>query len=86
MFSDNTSQFEKCPKCRSKNAKEVSFTWWGGALGPKMFNHVKCQTCGKGYNGETGKDNDNKIIVYNLVGFVIVSVLFALGSFLMRSL
>jgi predicted RNA-binding Zn-ribbon protein involved in translation (DUF1610 family) len=62
----NTTQYAPCPKCGQSNAKKVSFTWWGGALGPRMFTHVKCPNCGPEYNGRTGKSNRTDILIYFL--------------------
>lgn len=76
------NQFAQCPKCSDSNAKQVGFTWWGGVIGPKMFSHVKCQACGKTYNGKTGKDNTTNIIVYSLVlGAIAFLLFFAIGFF-----
>ena len=68
----NPTQYAPCPKCGQINAKKVNFTWWGGALGPSMFTHVKCQNCSTQYNGKTGKSNQNNIIIYFVASFVIV--------------
>jgi hypothetical protein len=68
----NQIQYAPCPNCGQSNAKKVSYTWWGGALGPAMFTHVKCQNCGTQYNGKTGKSNQQSIIIYNVVVFVVV--------------
>ena len=68
----NTTQFAACPKCGQTNAQKVGFTWWGGALGPRLFTHVKCQNCGTEYNGKTGQSNQNNILIYFLVSFLIV--------------
>ncbi len=65
------TQTAPCPNCGQSNAKPVTYTWWGGAIGPKMLNHVKCQNCNTQYNGKTGKSNTQSIIIYNLVVFVI---------------
>ena len=54
----------------------MKFTWWGGALGPKLLTHVKCNACGNRYNGKTGQDNTTKIVVYSLVVGGIFFVLF----------
>jgi len=35
------------------------------------LTHVKCQACGKQYNGKTGKDNTTNIAIY----FVVVGLL-----------
>jgi predicted nucleic-acid-binding Zn-ribbon protein len=67
----NPTQYAPCPSCGQNNAQKVNFTWWGGALGPRLFTHVKCQNCGTEYNGKTGKSNTNNIIIYFAAGFVI---------------
>ncbi len=64
-------EFAPCPKCGGTTAKRINFTWWGGALGPRMFTHVKCLGCGTHYNGKTGRSNNTAIAVYTLVGLVI---------------
>src|SRR2546423_12142955 len=33
------SAFAPCPACSSPDARKVTFTWWGGLLGPALFNH-----------------------------------------------
>ena len=67
----NPIQYAPCPKCGQSVAKKVGYTWWGGALGPSMFTHVKCQNCNTQYNGKTGQSNQNNIIIYFLVSLVI---------------
>lgn len=58
----------------------MSFTWWGGVIGPRVLTHVKCPQCRHAYNGKTGRDNTNGIIIYSAVvaivvfGFVIVLI------------
>jgi transposase-like protein len=84
----NATPYAPCPNCGQSNAKKVGFTWWGGALGPRMFTHVKCQNCGAEYNGKTGKSNQQNIIIYTLVGFVIAFCAcggFAVLSYLLSS-
>ncbi len=68
-------QFAPCPKCRNADAQQLSFTWWGGVIGPKLFTHVKCQSCGAKYNGKTGKNNITNIIIYFAIVGIIVFVL-----------
>jgi len=65
-------QYAPCPNCGQSNAKKVTATWWGGAIGPSLMTHVKCQSCGAQYNGKTGQSNQNNIIIYFLASFVIV--------------
>jgi rubredoxin len=70
-----------CPQCKGTELSQPSFTWWGGALGPRLLNHVKCQTCGMGFNAKTGKSNTPAIVIYQVVALVIViglSFLFAI--------
>lgn len=75
-------QYAPCPSCRQSVAQKMSFTWWGGLLGPKLLTHVKCQACGKTYNGKTGKDNTTNIVIYFAVVFVVVLflVIFLIGG------
>lgn len=65
-----------CPNCGSTDIKKVGYTWWGGALGPKMLHHVKCNTCGTAYNGKTGQSNTMKILLYNMAVIVIIILLY----------
>ena len=77
------NQFAPCPKCGQTNARQLSFTWWGGAVGPKVLTHVKCESCGAKYNGKTGRSNAAGIAVYMLVvGVLSFVVFFALAFFL----
>ncbi len=76
---ETTAQYQPCPQCGSTNASKVKFTWWGGALGPSMLRHVKCNNCGTEYNGKTGKSNQTNIILYFAVTFVVA--LCACGGF-----
>ncbi|HTN74418.1 MAG TPA: hypothetical protein VL096_04195 [Pirellulaceae bacterium] len=64
-------QFAPCPKCGCTYATKVSFTWWGGLVGPALLSHVTCQQCRTAYNGKSGKSNDTAIMVYFLVTFVL---------------
>lgn len=64
-----------CPRCMGSNVEQPSFTWWGGALGPKLFNHRVCRQCDYGFNGETGLPNRNKVIAYTVIVNAIALVL-----------
>lgn len=72
MTQIQSTQYAPCPNCGSTSATKVGFTWWGGALGPVLFTHVKCNNCKTEYNGKTGKSNQNSIIVYSVVMFAMV--------------
>src|SRR5262245_21157001 len=69
-----------CPKCKNTSATKVRFTWWGGALGPKLFNVVQCTRCSTRFNGKTGGSLTNVIIVYQVVAFGVALLLF--GAYL----
>lgn len=84
MESPVPSQNAPCPKCGSTDAKKVSYTWWGGFLGPKMFNHVKCNSCGTTYNSKTGKSNTPAIIIYNVAVLFVCLVLYLIVQFGMQ--
>lgn len=70
-------EYAPCPKCNTAAAEQMSFTWWGGIIGPKILTHVKCRNCGATYNGKTGKDNTTNIIIYSVIVGLIVFFLFA---------
>ncbi|MBC8230928.1 hypothetical protein H8E77_15360 [bacterium] len=72
------SEYVPCPKCGGSEVKKIGFTWWGGALGPRLLNHVKCQKCGTTYNGKSGKSNAIAIAVYSVIVLIIVIVVLAL--------
>jgi hypothetical protein len=76
VLSGSPGKYAPCPVCGQRNAKEIQFTWWGGAVGPSMFTHVKCQSCKMEYNGKTGRSNDGAIAVYTIVCTAILLGLF----------
>jgi hypothetical protein len=74
----NASGHARCPVCRGDSgASPVGFTWWGGVLGPKLLNHVKCLDCSATYNGKTGKSNQSAIAIYMIVTTGIVLAIIA---------
>jgi hypothetical protein len=63
----------QCPKCGSRRSTKVSFTWWGGVLGPSLFSMVQCHRCSTQYNSKTGKPVGGvQILTYSLVSLAIV--------------
>lgn len=70
-MQNQLQEYMPCPKCGKTDAKKVTFTWWGGALGPALFKQVKCNNCGTEYNSQTGESNQQKILLYILGSFVI---------------
>lgn len=63
-----------CPSCRATGARAVTFSWWGGVLGPKLLNHVECVRCGTTFNGRSGQPNTLGIAVYLLVSLVVIGL------------
>ncbi len=61
----------RCPKCGDTSSTKVGFTWWGGALGPKLFHVVRCGGCRAQYNGRTGGKLTTTIVVYQLVAVAV---------------
>ena len=76
-----TGEYAACPKCGGSGAELVKFSWWGGVLGPKMLTHVKCPSCGKKYNGKSGKENTAGIVVYSLVVGILSFILMLVAVF-----
>ena len=84
------TNYAPCPQCRQSAAEKMKFTWWGGILGPRILTHVKCQACGKQYNGKTGKENTAGIAIYMVVVGIacvamILVVFVALGMLMYAS-
>jgi len=67
--------YVNCPRCGSSDIKKVTYTWWGGAVGPRLLNHVKCNSCGMAYNGKTGQSNTTAIVIYSVVALAIALAL-----------
>src|SRR5438445_9083570 len=58
-------QYATCPNCRAPgDATRLSYTLWGGFIGPMIINHVRCNQCGTAYNGNTGKYNTTNIAIF----------------------
>jgi transposase-like protein len=78
------AEFAPCPQCGSVKAEKVSYTIWGGMIGPRLLNHVKCQDCKATFNGKTGKSNTGAITIYLVAMFVLAFVIFFVAA-LVRS-
>ena len=66
-----------CPGCRQDVVPvPITFTWWGGVLGPRLLSHVRCPGCSTRFNGKTGAANTTAIAIYlvivGLVSFALV--------------
>ena len=72
----------QCPQCRGEaEPRPVGFTWWGGLIGPRLFNHVECPRCGARFNGRTGQSNTTAIAIYMVVlGALTLGLVLALTS------
>src|SRR4051794_17358798 len=69
------STYAPCPNCQNSYANPVSFTWWGGMLGPKLLTHVKCASCGTAYNGKSGASNAANIAIYSVIMLVVAGAI-----------
>lgn len=69
--NDKVVSSAPCPSCQNKFAEKITFTIWGGLVGPKLFKHSKCTNCGTKFNYKTGKSNLIPIVIYTVVGFLI---------------
>lgn len=76
------SGYYSCPDCGADAAERVTFTWWGGFIGPMLFSHVSCRNCGTTYNGRSGKSNTAAIILYLTIPAVIGLILAVIGGIL----
>jgi len=65
-----------CPRCGCPETSPVSFTWWGGVLGPKLLHVVKCHNCGQQFNGKTGRSNAAGIAIYTIVALILCIIVF----------
>jgi hypothetical protein len=81
-YAAGAGQYVACPRCQRPDPEKVGFTWWGGAIGPRLLSHVKCRWCGLQYNGKTGQSNTTGIVIYSVVLFLIglgVALIFILS-------
>ena len=69
--ASGAKQYAPCPSCGGVFAKKISWTLWGGVIGPALLTHVKCANCGTAYNGKTGRSNATAITVFLVVGIVL---------------
>ena len=80
--SDLPDGWVRCPQCQGTNVQMPGFTWWGGALGQKLLDHVKCQSCSHTYNAKTGKSNTPAIVIYQVVMVLgLLGIFYALDIF-----
>jgi len=63
-----------CPRCGRNDVAQIKFTWWGGAIGPRMLHHVRCRGCGTAFNHRTGGSNAAQIGVYVAVIAVVMVI------------
>jgi hypothetical protein len=67
-------RYADCPHCDCPGrADRVTFTWWGGLIGPALLTHVRCRECGWCYNGKTGSDNLVNIFLYVVIPLAVLA-------------
>ena len=75
-----TGPYANCPNCGERgDAYRVSWTLWGGFVGPWVLTHVRCNSCDTTYNGKTGKDNTLGIVLWIVIPAAIGLMLGVLG-------
>ncbi|WP_160319505.1 hypothetical protein [Herpetosiphon geysericola] len=72
-----SSPYVPCPRCHSTMSTKVTMSWWGGVVGTKMTNLVKCPQCKLQYNGKTGASVKQFIVLY--MGFWVILTLVVLA-------
>jgi ribosomal protein L32 len=81
-----TGPYATCPNCGERgDAHRVSYTLWGGFVGPWLLTHVRCNNCGTAYNGKTGNYNTTGIVLWVVIPLAITIVAVVFGT-LMRLL
>lgn len=79
------SKYKPCPRCGTRGAKRVIWTFWGSFYGPALFTHVRCRECGYTYNGRSGRSNLIPAIVFVAVPLLIILAIFGVvGWFIHR--
>lgn len=67
---------ERCPECGSRRYTKVTYTWWGGLIGPAIFSMVRCDRCDTTFNRKHGtRVGATQILIYSLVGLVLALIL-----------
>jgi len=66
------SDYVPCPRCGTRGAERVVFTFWGSFYGPALFTHVQCPKCYYKYNGKTGRSNLIPALVFVLVPLLLI--------------
>ena len=71
-------EWADCPNCGAPgDATRLTYTFWGGFIGPMIINTVRCNQCGTTYNGKSGDYNTTRIIIYYAVSIGIALVILA---------
>jgi hypothetical protein len=74
-------EWAECPNCGAPgDAYRLSWTWWGGMIGPLFICHVRCNRCGGTYNGKSGDYNTTRIIIYYAINLGVGLLIF-IGCF-----
>jgi len=66
----------RCPNCNSSRSSKVSYTWWGGILGPAIFGLVRCNKCRTQYSKKSGKEIGLfHVVMYTIAILVIAGII-----------
>ena len=78
-------EWADCPNCGAPgDATRLTYTLWGGFIGPLFICHVRCNQCGATYNGKSGDYNTTRIIIWLAaswgIGLLILFSCIGLGA------
>jgi DNA-directed RNA polymerase subunit RPC12/RpoP len=73
----------RCPECGSRRFTKVSWTFWGGIIGPAILGQVRCDKCRTSFSRKSGKPiGAAQIGIYMLVVIGIGAMFGVIGLIL----
>lgn len=60
-----------CPHCGHTGHRRLSFTLWGGLIGPMLWPTGKCEKCQRQFNRSTGRPLPGLIVAFGYAGFAV---------------
>jgi len=79
QYAMPTASQYACPMCHCPYSEKVSYTFWGGFIGPWIYGQVRCLQCKQDYNGKNGKPiTGSTIAQYFLVSLIPAAIILVL--------
>src|SRR4029079_751933 len=63
-----------CPRCRAATAELVTYTFWGGTLGPRILGLARCRTCSQTFRARSGRTATTGIAIYCIVTLLFTAL------------